>query len=706
MIIRHLEISNFRSLESVKLEEIGLFNVLIGRNNSGKSTIFGALALLNNVIRGQSNAVDWNTVLTGKDQSRSLEILLRFETLPGERDEFIRIVWSEPNEENQRKALLDSAFLRQIEFRFKSPAGKPDLLHLRETRTQASNGEWATIQKMVEANLADELSMNPQSYFKQFTAPEFRRINPIKAGVLNITGPGGNYVANMSCSFVNEIYAGTALAGHKGSTWPLAKLDDYLRKAFFFNPFRHSESRLQVSQTEQLSQNGSNLAQILHTINSNDPRVFRKIEQFLQAALPDIGMLTTPLLQNQTEVGFRHPEGDFFVRLHDMGGGIEQLLMIAIVLNKTGDECALFIEEPESHLHAGAQRFLIEKLLPEKRQIFLTTHSPTFVNMARSSSMYQVRYSRNTTTVARLEDRDMLGTMLFDIGSRNSDVLLSNAVLFVEGPGDRDVFNEWSKTLKLSFEERNITLFPMGGGEHAERTARVRSEVLAGISQKSPVPHLFILDGDERSDAEIKKLHDGLGDKLWILGLRELENYLVAPRAILLAMREKCENNEALLEALSNTKEENIDSLLRQTADDLYGLVLLKRIRAELAGLPGGLLTRESVSRLVKEAKTPSLSKLLKEEIDKHISNRLNGLDLARIVKDEKAWLDKEWKDKDRRLELAPGEELIAAVFGKFGLKYKKPNDTARIAKFMTESEMHVEIIALIKQAADLPSKG
>src|SRR5262249_4708951 len=139
------------------------------------------------------------------------------------------------------------------------------------------------------------------------------------------------------------------------TVWPQKRLLEYLGKAFFFNPFRHGELRMPVQQTGRLTQNGSNLAQMLHTINSNDHETFQAIEMFMQEAVPDIGEPHTPLTGNQTEVTFRSPRGKYHVRLDEMGGGIEQLLMVATVLQTTGDDSPLFIEEPESHLHARAQ---------------------------------------------------------------------------------------------------------------------------------------------------------------------------------------------------------------------------------------------------------------------------------------------------------------------------------------------------------------
>lgn len=45
MRIRKIRIKNFRSLRDVALEDIEDFNVLIGKNNSGKSNVLESLAL-------------------------------------------------------------------------------------------------------------------------------------------------------------------------------------------------------------------------------------------------------------------------------------------------------------------------------------------------------------------------------------------------------------------------------------------------------------------------------------------------------------------------------------------------------------------------------------------------------------------------------------------------------------------------------------
>src|SRR5207247_7751450 len=61
----------------------------------------------------------------------------------------------------------------------------------------------------------------------------------------------------------------------------------------------------------------------------NDRVKFEEIEDFVARAIPDLGRLHTRLAGQATYVAFRSSDGD--IRLHDMGGGVEQLFMTAVV---------------------------------------------------------------------------------------------------------------------------------------------------------------------------------------------------------------------------------------------------------------------------------------------------------------------------------------------------------------------------------------
>jgi AAA15 family ATPase/GTPase len=55
MFLRSIEIQNYRSLEQVRLDNLQQFNVLIGRNNAGKSSVFEAISWLATIYLGRGS---------------------------------------------------------------------------------------------------------------------------------------------------------------------------------------------------------------------------------------------------------------------------------------------------------------------------------------------------------------------------------------------------------------------------------------------------------------------------------------------------------------------------------------------------------------------------------------------------------------------------------------------------------------------------
>lgn len=148
MLLHSLEIRNYRSLEHVKLDGLERFNVLIGRNNSGKSAVFGAPSYLASVVfqpPGMHRSAPNAAVLTDHDPQRSLEFDLTFAPLDRDRARFVELLESVGYAADRREELIASQLLRQVTHSFRSPRGQPTALRLTETRMTAEDGGWATI---------------------------------------------------------------------------------------------------------------------------------------------------------------------------------------------------------------------------------------------------------------------------------------------------------------------------------------------------------------------------------------------------------------------------------------------------------------------------------------------------------------------------------------------------------------------------------
>ena len=82
-----------------------------------------------------------------------------------------------------------------------------------------------------------------------------------------------------------------------------------------------------------------------------------------------------------------------------------------------------------------------------------------------------------------------------------------------------------------------------------------------------------------------------------------------------------------------------------------------------------------------------------------------SSLDCETIVNTERTQLASDWSNPKRRLELAPGSDLVEAVFAHFGATYRKPTDTERLARVMRREEIPAEIETLITRAASLTGR-
>src|SRR5438132_3174867 len=110
MLLHTLEIKNYRSLKDVKLNNLEQFNVLIGRNNVGKSSVFLALYDLNRILTTGSISSD---ILTGRDARQVLEITVTFQPRQREREDFVDILRNLGLDAQRQTAVLSSPLLRK-----------------------------------------------------------------------------------------------------------------------------------------------------------------------------------------------------------------------------------------------------------------------------------------------------------------------------------------------------------------------------------------------------------------------------------------------------------------------------------------------------------------------------------------------------------------------------------------------------------------
>lgn len=242
--------------------------------------------------------------------------------------------------------------------------------------------------------------------------------------------------------------------------------------------------------------------------------------------------------------------------IFELGDGLHSIIVATFEAFTTPTPSILCIEEPDTHLHPGMQRKLLELFLNHEKlrrhQVFATTHSNHLLDMASDysgCSTILFRRASNATDsfdVRLMDSRDRL--VLDDLGVRASSVFLTNATIWVEGVSDRLYLREYlAKYLRMIdatgiLREDTHYTFMEGGGscvahfdfstQSAADDFRDRIKVARICSQS-----FVVLDGDNATKPRLKPLQDELGDKLFLLSGKEIENLL--PLEVVLAYATK-----------------------------------------------------------------------------------------------------------------------------------------------------------------------
>lgn len=243
------------------------------------------------------------------------------------------------------------------------------------------------------------------------------------------------------------------------------------------------------------------------------------------------------------------------IPISSSGSGLKTVLLVLIKLfletrEKSSHnfeqslENSIFIfEELENNLHPAIQRnlfeFLYQWVQEYNSQIFLTTHSTVPINMFSGrenvtlTHIKKENYSIITNSaLSFIENEDIL----MNLGVRASDILQSNAVIWVEGPSDRIYINKWIELYSNGLLKENIhyQILFYGG--------RLLSHLTGKIDESNELIQLFranlhsiiVIDSDKTdSNKRINKTKQRIKNEfiknkaiVWITQGKEIENYL------------------------------------------------------------------------------------------------------------------------------------------------------------------------------------
>lgn len=379
MQIESIRLKNFRAFRDVHLKNIPRFCVLVGANGTGKSTLFSVFAFLRDAMTtnvtaalGRLGGSRGLHEVRSRGCSGPIEIALKLRTSLG-----------------QGRTRLITYELHIDEVHGRAAVVREVLQYRRGSRGQPwrfldfSLGTGEAVTNELES-VADESQLKREA--QTLKSPD----------ILAIKG-----LAQF------ERFPAVVALGNLIENWHLS--DFHISRA---------RPEAEAGYAEHLSREGENLSLVVEYLHKQHPAVFAEVLRRLQSRVPGI----TQVEAKTTEEGrvlLKFQDGAFedpFLARYVSDGTIKMLAYL-VLLYDPQPHPLLCVEEPENQLYPSLLWDLAEEFrayASRGGQVFVTTHSPDFLNAVQLDEVFWLSKSQGYTQVCRAADDGQLRAYMAD----------------------------------------------------------------------------------------------------------------------------------------------------------------------------------------------------------------------------------------------------------------------------------------------------
>ncbi|MBP6808627.1 MAG: AAA family ATPase [Chromatiaceae bacterium] len=366
MQIESIEIRNYRLFRHAVLGDLPRMSVVVGANGTGKSTLFDVFSFLKeSLTQNVASAVvrrGGYRELVSRGASGPIEILVKFRESGGR----LATYQLEVAEDGGRPVVHREV----LKFR-RGQSGQPwHFVDFSRGRGNAITNEAAYGQAGVEAQRKEYVLDDPS--------------------VLAIKGLGQFKEFRVVAEFRGLI-----------ENWHIS--DFHIADA---------RSSTEAGYAEHLSTHGDNVAQVAQYLYQNHRDRFDRVLEVMSERVPGVSRVEAKPTEDGRLV-LRFQDGSFkdpFIARYVSDGTIKMFAYL-ILLYDPQPHPLLAVEEPENQLYPELLAELVEEFRDYAQrggQVFVSTHSPDFLNGARLDEIYWLVKSQGFTTVKRLSDNELL----------------------------------------------------------------------------------------------------------------------------------------------------------------------------------------------------------------------------------------------------------------------------------------------------------
>jgi len=560
----NIEINNFLSYKNASFTNVKGYNVLIGRNNVGKSNLFKVLLFLRDHI-GSENFN--KTYVFDENKDGTAQITLTFE-LTKEYRRYLFKSFNKPNyfgiilrqknflEINELKDysdklkrderrncfefndfllewLMDQEFLNSIKLTFTYSPFLNCLL-FSDVSIVNKNSQMSVFKvDLIDSNsVADYHSIHENSLRNAISFSQFFEKRPIKKmgdyrqiSIINFFNhPSKVYKENFFIQFIyNDL---------------ITQLHDYIHLIPANRIFKRDYDKQHILDT-QLSQSGENLVKFIYKqMNTNNQEWVDEWNKELRDFLPFIEYISQDSDEHDRTVIYLKEKGlDTLLRLENMGSGILNVAFFLAYLKDLERDKILLIEEPELFIFPDLRKKVRDKFLSvsDNIQIFISTHSVDFLpENTDCSSVYYIEKEGNLSVVSEIPSENFFRIyegLSKDIKKfeRTQSLLYNDDfwLRFIKRSFDKEETHFWDFKQTLAMWEGDKTKLEDFQIKFCENVASFANAsggvIIIGITDKKPRKIIGIANLENRMETIRKTIIRWITYKEAFFTLREIK---------------------------------------------------------------------------------------------------------------------------------------------------------------------------------------
>ncbi len=468
MYLSQLIIRNYRSIKTLDVRFQKGKNVIVGRNNAGKSNIVKAIDLVlgeSSPTYEKSENITENDFFNG-DTSKNILI-------------FARLQRDDEESLNYEELYKCFGFYRLNTRKI-----------LDEVSTDTFSRNLASLFSIEQDPCKDKTYINPKLKNQNTFENEFD--NKFEFGFIFYAFKNED---GKICKNLRFIYR------EKKSTlgWFMAfsaSIRNELLQSAIIPSFRDPQNQLRISNwgwygkmlKNVIDPNNAKLIQAFEQVKVASNEVFSKLQDKINHSKVKIAFPNTKISfqfnpdtrQDVHKSALVYVDDGFKTQLQDKGSGIQSAVIIGMFdfytreIANSGNSL-LAIEEPELYLHPHGRRVISNRLddfLDKgKNQVIITTHSPEFINSAGENlSIIIVRKDEDGGTYAKNINFDNAKEKQILIKNQNTEMFFADTVILVEGGGDKYIVDavakKYGKEKNLGnnwLNDNNVSVIPVIG---------------------------------------------------------------------------------------------------------------------------------------------------------------------------------------------------------------------------------------------------